>query len=1178
MNFKTIAVVALMSLSSLAFANVITGKIAYSAIKGANEIRYTEQSAAPSFISFKADERPTSGSFNQVMKAVFKNSPETSFKLIKSTVDEIGYTHNTYQQFFKEVKVEHATYVSHEKNGLIESISGFGLFLEDFSTSVSVAEQDALSNVLNFIGATTYKWQVFEEEQHIKMIMDDQSASYYPKGEQVIIANNAEYEKADYRLAWKFNVYAHEPMSRNEYYIDAKTKEVIFVNAQIHTGNVTGTAVTAYSGTQTITTDSISSSMYRLRNTERGNGIVTLDCNTGTSYGAALDFTDTDNLWNNVNADRDEYATDAHWGAEQTWDYFFNVHNRNSIDGNGFALYSYVHYDQNYANAFWDGQRMTYGDGNPSSVLNSPLTALDIAGHEIAHGLTSNTANLIYQRESGALNESFSDIFGTAIEFYARPTNADWLIGDDLGNSIRSMVNPNAYGDPDTYGGTSWRNPNCGAPTQGNDYCGVHSNSGVQNYWFYLLSEGGSGTNDLNNAFTVNGLGIDTASKIAFRNLTVYLSQNSTFADARFYSIRSAVDLYGPCSPQVESVTNAWYAVGVGQPYIPGVGAEFTSTDTSSCIAPYRVRFQNNSNNAVNYSWDFGDGTSSTQNSPLKTYTTIGNFDVTLIADGGACGIDTLLKVGYISVDTANLCNTVLTNGINTTQTSCLGKLFDSGGSSGDYEDNFNGTITIAPSGAASVRLDFVNFDVEPGQGNSCNYDYMEVFDGPSVNSPSLGIFCNNNIPTSISSTKSSITVRFISDVNTTGTGFEIDWTCMMPTSAPTTNFYVNSDTSCSGIVQFFDYSANGPSSWVWDFGDGTSSTLQNPNKVYTSNGVYNVKLVTSNGFGADSLVQNNLVSVRRPRVTTFSGDTACPSKAAVLSVGGSGSVNWYDAASGGNLVGSGNPFTAPLVTNTVTYYAEAYDKSGVIAGGAPDNTIGGGGAFNGDQHLNFSALKAFNLKSVVVYAASTGNRTIQLRNSNGAILQSKVVNIPTGTQRVTLDFDVPVGTNYQLGVALGSSPDLFRNNSGAQYPYNNGIVNITSSSAQSVPLDFYYFFYDWEVEEVCKFSRIPVTATFDPNCTTTSIGENGQSVSINLVPNPTKSQLTINLELLNATQSTLVIMNVNGQVVKEVSTGVLPSGPSTFMINVDDLTQGIYFVNFRSDVINKVTKLIVMD
>jgi Zn-dependent metalloprotease len=1178
MNNKYLSLFFLFVLSVSVSANSIFGAAARSKIKGAVEIRYTSKSDAPAFIQFAADEQPLESEFSILMQTIFKSSVGTSFKLLKSEKDGLGYTHTSYQQYFKEVKVEHAKYIVHSKNGKIESISGFALMLTNYSLNTSLSEVNGLKSALSKIGATSYKWELVEEENNLKMIMDDVNATYYPKGELVILPYNIEYEKKDYRTAWKFNIYAHDPMSRAEYYIDATTGELIFTNGQIHTGDSKGTAVTVYSGNRNITTDSTAVNNFRLRESERGNGIITLDCNTGTSYGAAVDFTDTDNAWNNINAQMDEYATDAHWGAEQTYDYFFNVHNRNSIDGNGFALYSYVHYDQSYANAFWDGQRMSYGDGNPSSSLNAPLTAIDIAGHEIAHGLTSNTANLIYQRESGALNESFSDIFGTAIEFYARPNNSDWLIGDDLGNAIRSMVNPNAYGDPDTYGGTSWRNPNCGTPVQTNDYCGVHSNSGVQNYWFYLLTNGGSGTNDLSNAFSVNGLGIDTASKIAFRSLTVYLSQNSTFADARFYSIRSAIDLYGACSPQVQSVTNAWYAVGVGNPYQAGVASIFNSTDTSSCIAPHRVVFKNNSNNGTNFLWRFGDGTTSTLFNPVKTYTAIGNYDVTLVTDGGACGIDSVVKVGYISVDTLNLCNTKLVNGTNVTQTGCNGKLFDSGGSSSDYEDNTNAVLTIAPSGASSVRLDFINFDVEAGQGNSCNYDYLEVFDGPSVNDPSLGIFCNNNIPTALTSTRSAITLRFITDAGQTEGGFEINWSCILPTSAPTTSFYVNTDTTCSGLVQFFDYSLNGPSSWSWDFGDGTQSTIQNPNKVYTTNGLYNVKLKTTNGFGTDSTTRTAYITVRRPRITNFKSDTACPNGAAKLSVTGTGTMNWYDASSGGNLVGTGNPFTAPLVTNDVTYYAEATSSGGNVSAGAKSNSIGTGASFTGDQHLNFTALKAFKLKSVLVYANGGGNRTIQLRNSNGAILISKIVNIPNGTQRVTLDFDIPVGVDYQLGVALNSNPDLYRNNAGAQYPYNNGIVNITSNSASGAALDYYYFFYDWEVQEVCKFSRIPVTAYYDPNCIATSIAENSNEISLKLMPNPTNGDFKIQMNLNTSTQAEIFITNLSGQVVRRIHNGVLNSGLSNFNVNSKSFENGIYFVSFRSKNVNKVMKLVVID
>ena len=179
--------------------------------------------------------------------------------------------------------------------------------------------------------------------------------------------------------------------------------------------------------------------------------------NQGDVYGNAVDFTDTDNNWNNVNTNLDEYATDAHWGAEMTYDYYLNNHGRNSIDDNGLALKSYIHYQAGpnpFFNAFWNGNWMTYGDGNGNNV--TPLTSMDIAAHEVTHGLTQHTASLIYQGESGALNESFSDIFGTCIENFARPSNWNWTLGEDIGTIFRSMSNPNTFNDPDTYMGTYW--------------------------------------------------------------------------------------------------------------------------------------------------------------------------------------------------------------------------------------------------------------------------------------------------------------------------------------------------------------------------------------------------------------------------------------------------------------------------------------------------------------------------------------------------------------------------------------------------------------------------------------------------------------------------------------------------------------------------------------------------
>ena len=165
---------------------------------------------------------------------------------------------------------------------------------------------------------------------------------------------------------------------------------------------------------------------------------------SGTGYGGAANFEDNDNTWDNANANLDQYATDAHWGSEMTYDYFLNEHGRNSVDNAGMMLLNYVHYDNNYDNAFWDGSRMTYGDGSN----NKPLVSLDIVGHEVAHGVTEHTADLVYAYESGALNESFSDIFGVSIEWYAKPGSANWLMGDELGTAFRSMANPSIYGDP----------------------------------------------------------------------------------------------------------------------------------------------------------------------------------------------------------------------------------------------------------------------------------------------------------------------------------------------------------------------------------------------------------------------------------------------------------------------------------------------------------------------------------------------------------------------------------------------------------------------------------------------------------------------------------------------------------------------------------------------------------
>ncbi|RZM06940.1 MAG: M4 family peptidase, partial [Pedobacter sp.] len=367
-------------------------------------------------------------------------------------------------------------------------------------------------------------------------------------------------------LAYKFDIYAQAPLSRQYVFVDAKSGAILGTDSIIKETNTPGTATTVYSGSQPIVADKVSATSYRLRETGRnaGTAVETYNLKKGTSYARAVDFTDTDNNWNNVNTTLDQYATDAHYGAEKTLDYYYANFGRKSIDNNNFAIKSYVHYSRSYFNAFWDGTRMTYGDGSATNG-NKPLTALDVCGHEITHGLTSFTANLAYQKESGALNEGFSDVFGNSVEFWARPTKANWKLGEDFNYVIRDMANPNAYQQPDTYLGTYWVNVvGCTPSSTTNDNCGVHTNSGVLNYWYYLLTNGGSGTNDKGFAYNVTGLGLTKAAAVAYRTLTTYLTSASNYLNARTYSLQAATDLYGASSNEYVQVKNAWDAVGVG--------------------------------------------------------------------------------------------------------------------------------------------------------------------------------------------------------------------------------------------------------------------------------------------------------------------------------------------------------------------------------------------------------------------------------------------------------------------------------------------------------------------------------------------------------------------------------------------------------------------------------------
>ncbi|MFI6459711.1 M4 family metallopeptidase [Streptomyces sp. NPDC050528] len=345
---------------------------------------------------------------------------------------------------------------------------------------------------------------------------------------------------------------------------DAATGKKLFEYQGIE--NATGTGKTLYSGTVSLDT-TLSGTTYSLTDATRGSH-KTYNLKHGTSGTGTL-FTNTTNTWGTGTASSSTTdvtaAADAAYGAQETWDFYKNTFGRSGIKNNGVGAYSRVHYGSSYVNAFWDDSCfcMTYGDGSGNT---HPLTSLDVAGHEMSHGVTANTAGLNYSGESGGLNEATSDIFGTGVEFYANNSSdvGDYLIGEKIningdGTPLRYMDQPSKDGGSANYWSSSVGNLD------------VHYSSGVANHFFYLLSEG-SGAKTINgvsynsptsNGSTVTGIGRAKALQIWYKALTTYFTSTTKYAGARTGTLSAAAALYGSGSTEYNAVAAAWSAVNV---------------------------------------------------------------------------------------------------------------------------------------------------------------------------------------------------------------------------------------------------------------------------------------------------------------------------------------------------------------------------------------------------------------------------------------------------------------------------------------------------------------------------------------------------------------------------------------------------------------------------------------
>ncbi|KPI05185.1 Thermolysin [Actinobacteria bacterium OK074] len=533
-------------------------------------------------------------------------------------------------------------------------------------------------------------------------------------------------------------------------------------------GIKTGTGNTQYSGTVTLNT-TLSGSTYQLYDTTRG-GHKTYSLNNGTSGTGTL-MTDSDDTWGTGSGSNTQTAgADAAYGAQETWDFYKNTFGRSGIKNDGVAAYSRVHYSTAYVNAFWDDSCfcMTYGDGSGSTHA---LTSLDVAGHEMSHGVTSNTAGLNYTGESGGLNEATSDIFGTGVEFYANNSSdvGDYLIGEKI--DINGDGTPLRYMDePDKDGGSadSWYS--------GVGNLDVHYSSGPANHMFYLLSEG-SGSKTINgvtynsptsDGVAVAGIGRAAALQIWYKALTTYMTSTTTYAQARTAALNAATSLYGAGSTQYAGVANAFAGINVGAHVTPpSSGVTVTNPGSQSTTVGTAVSLQISASSTNSGSLTYaatglptGLSISSSTGAITGTPTTAGSYSTTVTVTDSTGATGTASFTWTVSASGGGSCTSTQLLGNagfesgNTTWTATSGVITNSSSQAartGSYKawldgygsthtDTLSQSVTV-PSGCTGTTFTFYLHIDTAETTTSTAYDKLTVTAG----STTLATYSNLN-------------------------------------------------------------------------------------------------------------------------------------------------------------------------------------------------------------------------------------------------------------------------------------------------------------------------------------------------------------------------------------------------------------------------------------------------
>ena len=509
----------------------------------------TGAAAADAFLAANAD--------------LFRLSDKTTLADAEVERDRLGMQHVRVHQHVGGVPVFGGDAKVHlDRSGAVVAFGGtFHPGAEAVDTTPAVDAQSALSSARRVLPGLVERQPEAGDE------LAAAGRDWAPTSELVVLPH-----EGTYLLAYHVRLYADAPHPANwNVFVDAATGQVVHRFNELHTfdpradaaagprvavaqtmgamlpladGPTTGSGTRLYEGTASIPTYLYQGNYYLYDTTRGPQYIRTMTGNNGTSLPGSY-VTDSNN---NFSATSQRAAVSAHYGAVRTFDYFKDTHGRNSYNGSNASITSTVNHRSNYNNAFWNGSQMVYGDGDGQTF--GPLVELDIVAHELTHAVTGSSAGLIYQNESGAINEAVSDIFAVMVD------RNDYKVGEQSytpgtpGDALRDIQNPPAGNQPDHYDDRY---------TGSQDNGGVHINSGIANKQAYLMIAGGTFR-----GVSVQSVGRSVTERVWYRALTQYFTSSTNFAGARQGTLSAAADLYGNGSAQYNAVANAWAAVGVG--------------------------------------------------------------------------------------------------------------------------------------------------------------------------------------------------------------------------------------------------------------------------------------------------------------------------------------------------------------------------------------------------------------------------------------------------------------------------------------------------------------------------------------------------------------------------------------------------------------------------------------